>query len=101
MEGRIVLTMLPSRGVIKVPSITAIRISHLDSSRFLVADALLSVMFTPVASSSSQLAAFVDSAQVHSLRGRIIRETELDARQFTLYFDRDGGTTIPFDMSRN
>jgi hypothetical protein len=95
------LTMLPSRGVIKVPSITADRISHLDSGPFFVADALVSVMFTPVASGSSQLAAFVDSAEARSLRARILRETELDTRQSKLYFDRDGGTTIPLDMSCN
>jgi hypothetical protein len=67
----------------------------LDSSRFLVADALVSVMFTPVASSSSQLAAFVDSAEARSAPGKVLGKTKLDTRQSKLYLGRDGRTTIP------
>ncbi len=43
-SGRTVLTMLASKGAIKVPSITADRTSHLDSSFFLVVDRSVAVM---------------------------------------------------------
>lgn len=95
MEGRIVLTMLPSTGVIKAPSITAIRISHLDSSPFLVADSLVSVMVYPELHSVDLgwWLALIQRRRV-LCRQKLSGKAKLDTRQLRLYSSRDGRTTI-------